>query len=143
MDEFGDRSLILYDGVCGLCNRLNAVVLKRDSRDHFRFASLQSSTARSILLRHGKDPADLDTLYLVLQYANPNQKLLSRSSAALEILSQLNPGWACLAKLLRLVPSPLRDLGYRLIAKVRYRIFGKHDSCLIPKKEWQAKFLEV
>ncbi|MEP6707065.1 MAG: DUF393 domain-containing protein [Pyrinomonadaceae bacterium] len=68
--------IVLYDGVCGLCNRLNQFLLKRDTHDRFRFASLQSDLAASLLKRHGADSQDLDTVYVVLGYGEPGEHLL-------------------------------------------------------------------
>src|SRR5262249_53973400 len=110
--------IILYDGVCGLCNRLNRFVLARDPAGPFRFAALQSPLAAEILGRHGRDPRDLDTLYLVLASGQPDERLLEKSEAALWILRELGGGWRA-AGLLRVVPRRVRDLGYDLVARTR------------------------
>ncbi len=137
------ESLILYDGVCGLCNRLNRFVLKRDAGNVFRFSSLQSETAKSILHKYGKDPADLDTVYLVRQFKMPDESLLSRSSAIVAILIDLGGFWNGLGRMLRMIPQSVRDFGYTLVAGTRYSIFGKYDSCPLPPKEWREKFPDV
>lgn len=136
------HSLILYDGVCGLCNQLNVFVLKRDRQDHFRFASLQSEMGQSILKKYGKDPYDLNTLYLITDYRNSEERIWSRSAAAVRILFKLGLVWRGLGGMLWLIPLPVRDLGYRFIAATRYRIFGKYEECQIPPKQWQAKFMD-
>ncbi|MSP24837.1 MAG: DUF393 domain-containing protein [Myxococcales bacterium] len=70
--------LVFYDGVCGLCNRSNQFILKRDSADRFRFASLQDSTAREILHRYGRGADDLDTVYVIANYGTPTERILSK-----------------------------------------------------------------
>jgi len=132
--------IILYDGVCGLCNRLNRFVLARDPAARFRFAALQSPLAAEILGRHGRDPRDLDTLYLVLASGQPEERLLQKSEAALWILRELG-GWRA-AGLLRIVPRRVRDLGYDLVARTRYRLFGRYDTCPLPDPRHRARFLD-
>jgi predicted DCC family thiol-disulfide oxidoreductase YuxK len=135
------HALVLYDGVCGLCNRLVAFLLKRDRHDAFRFAPLQSELARTILVRHGLDASRLDTVYVVEGYERPGQeRVAARSRAIMVALRRLGGVWAVLS-LLRMVPAPLTDLAYRFVARVRYRLFGKHDRCLAPPPGWQHKFV--
>ena len=136
-----DGPIILYDGVCGLCNRLNRFVLARDRAGRFRFAALQSALAGEILARHGRDPRDLDTLYLVLAHGRPEERLLRKSDAALWILRALGGPWRA-AGALRVVPRRLRDLGYDLVARTRYRLFGRYDSCPLPEPRHRARFLD-
>jgi predicted DCC family thiol-disulfide oxidoreductase YuxK len=134
--------IVLYDGVCGLCNRLNQFLLKRDTHDRFRFASLQSDLAASLLKRHGADSRDLDTVYVVLDYNLPGERLLARSDAILHVVTQLDGIWKW-ARAGRLLPKALRDGLYELVARNRYRVFGKHDSCMLPDPKYRHKFLEV
>ncbi len=135
--------LILYDGVCGLCNRLVQFVLKRDSPGLFRFASLQSKLAASILQRHGMNPQDLDTMYLVSDYQQPTERLAARSDAAISILRHLGGLWRIVAGLLSILPHGLRNRSYNLIARSRYRIFGKFESCMIPEEKHRHRFLDM
>jgi predicted DCC family thiol-disulfide oxidoreductase YuxK len=135
--------IILYDGVCGLCNRFVQFVLKRDSHDRFRFASLQSAFAKAILSRHAADPKDLDTMYAVLNYQQPGEKLAARSDAVIAILTDLGDFWRGLGVALAILPKWLRDWGYGLIARNRYRIFGKYDQCLLPQERYRHKFLDM
>jgi predicted DCC family thiol-disulfide oxidoreductase YuxK len=134
--------IVLYDGVCGLCNRLNQFLLKRDTHDLFLFASLQSGLAASLLKRHGADPRDLDTVYVVLDYDQPGERLLARSDAILHLVTQLDGVWKW-ARVGRLLPKVLRDGIYKAVARNRYRVFGKHDSCMLPDPKHRHKFLEV
>jgi predicted DCC family thiol-disulfide oxidoreductase YuxK len=135
--------IILYDGVCGLCNRLVQFVLRHDSRDRFRFAALQSDFANRVLRQHGVVPEDLDTVYLVLDHALPGERLASRSDAAVVVLNELGRGGSVLGRALRLFPVWLRNWAYNLVARNRYRIFGKHDSCPIPSEKDRSKFLDL
>jgi predicted DCC family thiol-disulfide oxidoreductase YuxK len=136
------NSIVLYDGVCGLCNRLNQFLLKRDAHDRFRFASLQSDLAASLLKRHGADSRDLNTVYVVLDYNQPGERLLARSDAILHLVTQLDGIWKW-ARAGRLLPKGFRDGIYKLVARNRYRVFGKHDSCMLPDPKHRHKFLEV
>ena len=135
--------IILYDGVCGLCNRFVQLVLKRDRRDRFRLASLQSDFAQSVLLRHGAKADDLDTLYVVVNHDRPNEQLASRSDAALAVLVELGDFWRGLGIALAILPKWLRNWVYGMIARHRYRIFGKYDQCLLPEERYRHKFLDM
>jgi predicted DCC family thiol-disulfide oxidoreductase YuxK len=134
--------IVLYDGVCGLCNRLNQFLLKRDNDDRLRFASLQSAFARELLRRHGRDPEDLDTVYLVMNYGEPSERLLDRSDAILEVLSILGGVWK-LTVLGRILPRFIRNPIYNLVATNRYRVFGKYETCMLPEPRHRAKFIET
>ena len=135
--------IILYDGVCGLCNRLVQFVLKRDRDDRFRFAALQSNFARALLQQHHCDPEDLDTLYLALDYGQPNERLLSRNDASAAVLKELGGIWKCWGGLLKSFPRPIRNWQYNLIARNRYRLFGKFDFCPVPDPKQRHKFLDL
>jgi len=134
--------IVLYDGVCGLCNRLIQFLLKRDRHDRLRFASLQSEFAAAILKRHGKDPEDLDTVYVVKDYETANERLLARSGAILSLGPQLGGIWS-LAVVGKVLPRFLRDWVYNLVASNRYRVFGKFESCMMPDPRHRRKFLDV
>lgn len=134
--------IILYDGVCGLCNGLVRFVLVRDRRDRFRFASLQSGFARDLLARHGRDPRDLDTLYVVAGGRGAERRLLSKSGAVLHILRRLGGLWA-LAVVAGACPRALRDAAYDLVARHRYRLFGKYATCPVPEAKWRSKFIDL
>ena len=142
MAETQPNPIVLYDGVCGLCNHLVQFLLKRDNRDRFRFASLQSEFAHNLLKRHGADPHDLDTVYLVKNYGQPGESLLARSDAVLYMLDQLGGVWK-LAVIGRVLPKILRDAVYKMVARNRYRVFGKHESCMLPEPKHRARFLDV
>ncbi len=135
--------LILYDGVCGLCNRLNQFVLKRDKAAVFHFASQQSPLGQSLLRDYGKDPAKLETFYVIEDYASGSPVLLSRSGAALFVLKTIGGTWSRLAAVFRVLPTKLLDWAYNLIARNRYRIFGRYDSCPLPTPEQRKRFVDV
>ena len=133
--------IILYDGVCGLCNRLNQFLLKRDHQDRLLFASLQGELARKILERHGADPTDLDTVYVVENYDTPNERLFKRSDAILRVVTELDGVWK-IASVGKVLPRPIRDLFYKVVAGNRYRVFGKYDTCMVPDPKHRKKFLD-
>jgi predicted DCC family thiol-disulfide oxidoreductase YuxK len=133
--------IILYDGVCGLCNRFVQFVLRHDHKDHFQFAALQSNFARAILERHGLNPDVLDTVYLVFDYGQSNEHLFSRNEAASGVLKELGGVWRFWARLLDILPKRFRDWRYNLVARNRYRFFGKYEACPLPKEKDRHKFL--
>ncbi|HEV2830315.1 MAG TPA: thiol-disulfide oxidoreductase DCC family protein [Pyrinomonadaceae bacterium] len=134
--------IVLYDGVCGLCNHLVQFLLKRDKNDRFRFASLQSEFAQTLMMKHGVDPHDLDTVYVVKEHGQSNETLLARSDAILFMLQQLGGVWK-LSGVGRVLPGAFRDAVYKIVARNRYRVFGKHESCMLPEPKHRAKFLDV
>jgi predicted DCC family thiol-disulfide oxidoreductase YuxK len=134
--------ILLYDGVCGLCNRFVQFILRRDRDAIFRFASLQSSFAASILARHGANPTALDTVYVVINHDLPSESLLSRSDAAAFVLKQLGGPWRPTASLLQLLPRFLCDAAYNAVARHRYRIFGRLDVCTLPRDADRNRFLD-
>jgi predicted DCC family thiol-disulfide oxidoreductase YuxK len=134
------RHTLFYDGTCGLCDRFVQRVLARDTEDRFRFAPLQGAYASRVLGAHGVTLAPeqpLDTVYVL----TADGRLLDRSDAALFVAEQL-PGRHGLARVAGRLPRALRDLGYRMVARSRYRLFGRRDACAVPTPETRAKFLE-
>jgi predicted DCC family thiol-disulfide oxidoreductase YuxK len=149
--------ILLYDGVCGLCNRLVQFILRRDPAGRFRFASLQSVLAGQVLTRHGANARDLDTVYVVVDYDQTDERILPRSDAIIFILRQLGTGksvpgpsttasgsmfWRMAASLLQLVPALLRDWGYGVLARNRYRVFGRSETCVLPAPTHRDRFLD-
>ena len=135
--------IVFYDGVCGLCNRLVQFLLKRDKQDKLRFASLQSDFAATVLTRHGIDPKDLDTLHVVENFEQSNERALNRSDAILRAARELGGFWSVAAVLGKIVPKPLRDLFYKFVATNRYKVFGEYDTCMLPEPRHRAKFLDM
>jgi len=140
-DETG-RHLILYDGVCGLCDRANRFVLAHDAADRFRFASLQSEYAKRLLRGMGADPEELTTLYVVPDFERPSRRLFARSDAVLFVLEQLGGLWRG-TRLLRILPRRVLDRLYDLVSRTRYRWFGRFDACPLPSPEMRRKFIAV
>jgi predicted DCC family thiol-disulfide oxidoreductase YuxK len=129
--------LILFDGVCNLCNGAVQFVLRRDPRGHFRFASLQSAASRAALAKVGALGTLPDSIVLLA-----DGRVRVKSAAALAIARGLRFPWPLLT-VFWLVPYPLRDLVYDWIAKNRYRWFGRRDECWVPTPELRARFLDA
>ena len=135
-------AVILYDGVCGLCNRWVQFVMNRDRKGVFVFATLQSRVAREILARHAISPDPLDTVYVVRDFRRATERVLSRSDAALYVLSHLGGMWR-LASMLRTLPGTVPDSLYDLVARRRYRIFCKYNPCLLPEPAYRDRFIDL
>ena len=135
-------TVVFYDGVCGLCNRFVRFLLRRDLGGRILFAPLQGETARTVLTARGHDPSDLDTIYVVADWQSPQERVLSRSRAVLHTLAQLGAGWPFLAGLGAAFPRSLSDAVYRLVARKRYRTFGRLESCPVTPPVWRDRFLE-
>jgi predicted DCC family thiol-disulfide oxidoreductase YuxK len=128
--------VILFDGVCNLCNSSVQWVLRRDKKGTYRFAALQSERGGEILAAFGKSPATLNSIILVSEAG----EIYSESGAALRIAAGLGGFWS-LARVFLLIPAPLRNWVYRIVARNRYRWFGKTEACMLPSAEWKARFL--
>lgn len=131
----GRNPVILFDGVCNLCNGFVQFVIRNDSQGLFRFASLQSAAGAEILRQYGLHADPLSTMVLVV-----DGRTFVKSDAALEVCSRLSWPWKCLGPL-RLLPRWLRNWGYDVTARNRYRILGKRESCLLPTPELRERFL--
>jgi predicted DCC family thiol-disulfide oxidoreductase YuxK len=136
------RDLVLYDGVCGLCNAAVQFVLLRDEAGTFDFASLQSATGQSWLVRTARSLTDLDTMIVVANYRSDTPQLLSRARAALYIARRLGFPWR-LAAAAAILPDALLNPLYDFIARRRYRWFGRSDACMLPHAEHRARFIDV
>ena len=135
MTEWPDDDVILFDGVCVFCSRWIRFVATRDVEKRFRFTPIQSAYGTHLARTFGIDPDDPDTNAVI-----HGGEAFMKSDAALTVLSQL-PGWGWV-RMLFAVPKPLRDAVYSLIARNRYRIFGKYDSCFVPDAESRARVIE-
>ena len=134
--------LILYDGVCGLCNRLTTFVLAHDKKADFRFASLQSATGQAWLRRFRKSPDILETLYVVPNYESESPTSMERARAALFVLKTLGTPWRWTG-ILGILPDSLLNSAYDCVARHRYRIFGKYEQCVMPSAEERERFIDV
>jgi len=127
--------IILFDGVCNLCNRTINFIIDRDNKNIFKFAAFQSEAGQNYLKKNGIFSTELDTVILI-----DNDKFYKKSTAGLRIVKELKGGWK-IFYLLIIIPSFIRDFFYNIIAKNRYKWFGKSDTCRVPTKELQDKFL--
>jgi len=136
MDNFENKSIILFDGVCNLCNASVNFVIKHDKKAQFLFASFQSDAAKEILLHFNLKNLDVNTVILV-----ESQKVYDKSTAVLKIAKQLDGGNKAFYAFF-IIPKIFRDWIYDIIAKNRYRWFGKRESCLLTSLELKNRFLE-
>ena len=137
------QPIILYDGVCGLCNRGVQFLLKRDKRGRLQFASLQSDFAANVLRRHRLDPNDLDTVYVVVNHDRLDEKILDRSDAVMRAWHELGGPWKLFSSVSSIIPRGVRDIVYRFVATNRYRVFGKHETCMLPDPSQRSRFLDI
>jgi predicted DCC family thiol-disulfide oxidoreductase YuxK len=136
MEKLENKILILFDGVCNFCDDAVNFIIKRDKKNIFIFAALQSKAGREILLKNKLDTEDLYTMVVV-----KDGKLFRKSNASLLITRHLPFPWPFLY-IFKLVPFFIRDFFYDLFAKNRYRFFGKKESCMIPTAEVRSRFLD-
>ena len=130
-----NETVIIFDGVCNLCNSFIHYVIKRDADAVFRFAPLQSDAAQHLLADHYGKPFEADTIVLIKNGVSYDQ-----SDAVLEILKEL-PRLRFFRGVLGVLPKPVRDFLYRVIARNRYRLFGKKNQCMVPTEEVVDRFL--
>jgi predicted DCC family thiol-disulfide oxidoreductase YuxK len=130
--------ILLYDGLCGFCDRTVQFILRHDPRGPMRFAPLQGSSAKTILARH-PELEGVDSLILV-EGTGDAETTSIRSEAVLRILAYLGGIWT-VSVVLRLVPRPVRDWAYALFARYRYKVFGFYDVCPMPTLEVRERFL--
>lgn len=131
-----NAAIIVFDGICHLCNGWVQFLLRVDRRGLYRFASMQSDTGRRLLHEHGLD-ADDPSSFLLLREGQAR----TDSDAILDVLTGLGGPWRMFG-VLRGVPRALRDPAYRFIARHRYRLFGKRDVCMMPAPETAARFVD-
>jgi len=129
------RAIVLFDGVCNLCNASVTFIIDRDRRGRFAFAPLQSEVGRALLRRHGPWPDAIDSVVLV-----EGGRAYTRSRAALRIARRLDGAWPLLYGL-AVLPTPVLDALYDLVARNRYRLFGRTGACRVPTPALRARFL--
>jgi predicted DCC family thiol-disulfide oxidoreductase YuxK len=127
--------IILFDGVCNFCNFWVNFLIDRDKKDKFRFTALQSEKGSELLKKYNLSTEDFDTFVLI-----DREKYYIKSTAAFMVAKNLPGLWKTLYIFI-IVPKPLRDFVYSLIAKNRYKLFGKRETCRIPTPEERNKFL--
>ena len=133
-----NKKIIVFDGICNLCNGAVQFIIKRDFNDVFRFAALQSEIGQKLAQERGIDTAVLDSIILI----DPGVAYYTKSDAALEIGKQLK-GYRTLCSVLQWLPLGLRNIVYDFVARNRYRWYGKKEACMVPTPELKAKFLET
>jgi predicted DCC family thiol-disulfide oxidoreductase YuxK len=131
-----NKKIILFDGICNLCNDSVLKVIKYDKKDHFVFAALQSKSGQDIINYLKIDVSKTDSIILY----EPDVAYDIKSTAALKIMKDFGGFWV-LTQVFEILPTPIRDYFYDYIAKNRYKWFGKKESCMIPTPELKAKFL--
>lgn len=136
MDLPKDKKIVLFDGVCNMCDSAVQRIIKADPKDIFRFVALSSDKGQEILNHIGIAPGSIDSIILY----QPGKAYYVKSQAALQIASQLK-GLYPLLGILNILPKSFNDLIYDLIAKNRYKFFGKKSQCMIPDKNIKNKFL--
>lgn len=130
------KTIILFDGVCNLCNGTVQFILKRDKKNRFMFSSLQGKTGQEYLQKFNL-PLDTFNSFILVE----NDKIYTRSTGVLRMLKHLGGTWALLYAFI-IIPPFIRDAVYNLIARNRYRWFGKKETCWVPTPELKRKFLE-
>jgi predicted DCC family thiol-disulfide oxidoreductase YuxK len=128
--------IIVFDGVCHLCNGWVEFVLKRDKAEQFMFSAMQTAAGRRLLQEHGLDP-DSPASFLLLD----NHVPYLNSDGVLRVLKKLGGAWKAVAVVFSFIPRPLRDVAYRLIARHRYRFFGRRSECMLPRAEFSRRFV--
>lgn len=133
----GDREndVLLFDGICNLCNRFVQFLITRDTKRKFKFASLQSEAGQQMLNRFKLDQKKFNSFVLIKE-----DQYFIKSTAALIVLKELGGGWKLFYAFI-LLPRPIRDAVYNLVSKSRYRVFGKRATCMIPTPEQADRFL--
>ncbi len=133
---------MLYDGVCGLCTGVVQFLLPRDRHHRFDYASLQSKTGQTWLARFGRSSETLETVVIVTDYRGSAPAMRAKADAALFVLSTLGQPWRSLT-MLRVLPVRLLNVGYDLVARHRYRVFGRYDVCVLPRTEDKDRFIDL
>lgn len=132
-----NKKLVLFDGVCNLCNGAIQFMIKHDKNDVFRYAALQSDIGKKMITERNIDTEKVDSILLI----EPGVAYYDKSDAALQIGKHLK-GYRTISSILHMIPSGLRNIVYDFIARNRYRWYGKKEACMIPSPELKAKFLE-
>lgn len=135
MEKDSGSYILLFDGVCNLCTGIVKFILKNDKKEVFRFAALQSQSGQALLKQFDLPVADFDTFVLII-----GDKYYTKSTAVLHVLKALGGLWEILYVYI-VFPESMRDLLYDMVARTRYRIFGKKETCLVPSPEIKDRFL--
>jgi predicted DCC family thiol-disulfide oxidoreductase YuxK len=142
VETTANAPVLLYDGVCGFCNKTVQMILARDRKGTMRFAALQSDYGRRVVERH-TELRGVDSVVYVENTEGCGERVYVRSDAALRVLKYLGGAWKLLMFLGRVLPKTVRDFFYDLFARNRYRLFGKYESCMLPPPEVRSRFLDA
>jgi predicted DCC family thiol-disulfide oxidoreductase YuxK len=142
-DALAGRSILLYDGICGLCNRIIQLLLRLDRVGVLRFTPLQSSLGLELLAPFPSTASELEGVVLLTAALTPRAAVYRRADAVAEAFQCIGGKWSLLGNILRLVPRFLREWGYGIIARNRYRLFGKFVTCPIPTETQRSRILGV
>lgn len=129
------QPVLLFDGVCNLCNHTVQTIIKMDPSGKIHFAALQSEIGQTFLKQFNLAVTDFDTVILV-----QNEKAYTRSDAALHVLKNIGGLWSVFF-IFKIIPKPIRDFFYNIIAKNRYKWWGKQESCMMPRPDLKERFL--
>jgi predicted DCC family thiol-disulfide oxidoreductase YuxK len=140
-DQIGDRLLVLFDGHCGFCNGTVRWLARRDRRDRLRFAASGSAAVADLMASNGGVPASEGSVLVFRRVGTPDEAMLTRIPAWLAVLQELPWPWPLTGRLLAWVPGRISEAGYSLIARWRYRIWGRLASCPLPTPAERSKFL--
>ena len=139
----GERSVLLYDGLCGFCDRTIQFIVKHDAKRTLKFAALQGEFAERVVEQHPELRA-IDSLVLVRDDADGLvQSVMVRSDAVIAIAAYLGGVWGVGGAVLRVIPRPVRDWGYNAFARRRFLVFGRLNACRLPTTEERARFLDT
>lgn len=130
------EKIVLYDGVCNFCNGSVNFIIKHEKTSDLKFAALQSEFAQKLIKKDNFESSDFDSIIYTHQ-----DELLIKSKAAFEIAKTLKTPWSCIS-IFKFLPTTIADFFYDLIARNRYRIFGKSDTCIVPSSEIRSRFLD-
>ena len=136
MSDPSEPAVIVFDGLCNLCTAAVQFILRHEQGPHFKFAPLQSKAGGALLAANGLAPDDVDTFVLI-----EDGRPYLRSDAAIRVARHLSAPWSPAAAL-AIIPRPIRDWAYRIIARNRYQWFGRREACMVPSPEVRARFLE-
>jgi len=136
MTSTASKKIVLFDGVCNLCSNSVQFILKRDKKNQFLFGSLQGNYGQQMLAKYQLPATEFNSFMLI-----EGETLYTRSSGALRMLKHLGGAWSLLYAFI-VIPKFIRDSVYNLLAKNRYKWFGKKNECWLPRPEWKEKFLD-
>ncbi len=134
--------VLLYDGECGLCNAVMRFMLKHDRRGVLKFAPLQGRTGQALLRRQGLDTSNFDSLVLIEDLLRADAGYSLRSTGVIRALAEMGGAYRGAARVLRVIPATWRDGLYRVVARLRYRIFGPYRPTPLPNPEWARRILD-